>query len=101
MGKKEIDLVSLNKAVTELDNAILDFTPCYKEFVGSIMDNIENFNSDFMVSLEKVLRAFKDDKVTKAMDATTRYSEDVKAVCGSWDVADAEIAARIQKGAQP
>lgn len=98
MAKKEIDLVSLNKAVSDLDVALNDFTPCYKEFVGSVMDHIENFNSDFMVSLEKVLRAFKDDKVTKAMEATSRYAEEVKAIYESWNAADIEIAARIQRG---
>lgn len=98
MAKKEIDLASLKKAVTELDGAVCSFNPCYKEFVGSVMNTIDNCNSDFMVSLKKVLRAFKDNKMNKAIEAVERYLEDVEAVYKSLEAADQAVAQKIKEG---
>ncbi len=83
---------------SQLNAAVEDFNPCYKEFVGSIMDCLDSCNSDFIVEYEKLLRVFKDDKVKKAWEAACRYAEDVEAVYNVWNDVDMEIAKEIQKG---
>ena len=98
MAKKEIDFAALQKAVTDMDSAIAEFNPCYKEFVGSVMSNIEGNNSDFMVSLEKVLRAFKDNKSKKALDAVKRYKDDIQVVFEGMEAVDQAVAQKIKEG---
>ncbi len=98
MAKKEIDFTALQKAIGDMDLAIAEFEPCYKKFVGSVMSSIEGNNSDFMVSLEKVLRAFKDNKAKKALEAVKRYKDDIQIVCEGMEAVDQAVTQKIKEG---
>ena len=98
MAKKEIDFTALQKAIADMDSAIAEFDPCYKEFVGSVMSSIEGNNSDFMVSLEKVLRAFKDNKAKKALEAVKRSKDDIQIICEGMEAVDQAVAQKIKEG---
>lgn len=98
MGQKEIDFDSLGQAVSDLELAMQDFEPIHKEFVSNLLTDIEDFNSDFMVSLEKVLRAFKDNKALKVVKSIEVYLDDLKETEGVWNAVDTAIANRIKKG---
>lgn len=98
VGKKEIDFASLNQAVNNLEVAMQEFIPLHKDFTANLLTEIEDFNSDFMVSLEKVLRAFKDNRALRAVDSIEVYLEDLKATEGAWKTADVAVANRIKRG---
>lgn len=98
VGKTEIDFDSLEQAVNNLETAVQNFTPMHKEFTTNLLTEIENFNSDFIVSLEKVLRVFKDDKAEKVVKSMDAYLKDLKATEEAWKIADAAVANRIKKG---
>lgn len=98
MEKKEIDFKSLDQAVNNLELAIQDFVPEHKAFTANLMDGIEDYNSDFMVSLEKVLRAFKDNRALKVVDSIEVYLKDLKLTEEAWKTADDAVATRIKKG---
>lgn len=98
VGKTEIDFDSLEQAVNNLETAVQNFTPMHKEFTTNLLTGIEDFNSDFIVSLEKVLRVFKDDKAEKVVKSMDAYLKDLKATEEAWKIADAAVANRIKKG---
>lgn len=100
VGKKEIDFDSLDQAVNNLEAVMQDFVPTHKDFTANLLTEIEDFNSDFMVSLEKVLRAFKDNRALRAVDSIEVYLKDLKATEEAWKIADVAVASRIERGAK-
>lgn len=98
VGKKEIDFESLDQAVNNLEAVMQDFVPIHKDFTENLLTEIEDFNSDFMVSLEKVLRAFKDDRALRVVNSIEVYLEDLKETEGAWKTADVAVAKRIKRG---
>lgn len=101
MGKKSIDLDTLQQEMKEIGSAVTEFEPCYKEFIASVMECMDKNNSDFMEAFEKLLRTFKDDKVKKAWEGVSYYCEDVKAVYEVWKGMDEDLSARIREEKKP
>ncbi|MCM1497819.1 MAG: hypothetical protein NC124_05075 [Clostridium sp.] len=98
MPKKEIDFAALQKAVAGMEKGLNEANPNYKEFVSSITNTVSECNSDFIVSLEKVLRAFADNKTKKALEAVTYYKDDIEKVYGAMMEADRAISEKIKEG---
>ncbi len=98
MSQKEIDFDSLEQAVNDLESAIQDFEPIHKEFTRNLLPGIEDFNSDFIVSLEKVLRAYKDNRALRVVKSIEVYLENLKETEGAWNTVDVAVANRIKKG---
>ena len=98
MAQTEIDLDALKEAINDMESAINEFDPCYKEFVRSVMKTIEPNNSDFMVSLKKLLRAFADNKVKKSLEAAKQYRDSIRMVYQGMEAADHTISEKVKEG---
>ncbi|MDE6625482.1 MAG: hypothetical protein K2K56_03810 [Lachnospiraceae bacterium] len=98
MSKIEIDLQSLKTAALTLKTAVDDFTPHYKEFVGSAMDCLQSYNSDYLEEFEKLLRIYKDDRTKKTLESVSNYCSELNSVFNIWEEADEAIAMKIKGG---
>lgn len=94
----EVDFHSLEEAGLALKTAVDDFDICYKEFVGSAMQCLESYSSDYLVEFEKLLRIYKDDRTKKTIESVFAYCQELNDIFDIWVNVNEDVAMKIEGG---
>ena len=98
MGTQNIDLDLMEKQGKLLSQAIEDFRPYVTNFLEPLLQEIEKNNSDFIIEVEKIMEAFKDDKGKVALQNASAYYQAVVGVRESWIEVENKIKGDIKEG---
>lgn len=98
MEKQSIDLDLFEQQSKLINQAIENFRPYTTGFLSEAINMVRGNTSDFMVELEKILYALRDEKGKTALSNASAYYEAIMGVHDAWIDVDQRISEKCKEG---